>query len=123
LTDFPEVRYVNIITLMMKAVWTSETSFYFRETTRRYFPQGYYLHTRRRANMKAHRFLHGFTIAALRATCPSNLTALDFITLVVSVRVRVVKLLIMQYYSPRSNTALSAIFSVTSLNPMKPKLV
>jgi hypothetical protein len=45
---------IIIITLMKDAVHTSETSVYFSETTRRYIPEGYDLHTRRRENLKYH---------------------------------------------------------------------
>jgi hypothetical protein len=38
--------------LMMEAECISETSIYFNETTRRYVPEGYILHTRRRENLK-----------------------------------------------------------------------
>jgi hypothetical protein len=38
----------------MEAVRTSETSVYFNETTRRYIPEGYNPHTRRRENLKSH---------------------------------------------------------------------
>jgi hypothetical protein len=38
---------------MMEAVHTSETSVYFNETTRRYIPEGFRLHTRRRENLKS----------------------------------------------------------------------
>jgi hypothetical protein len=40
--------------LMMEAVRTSETSVYSSETTLRYIPAGYHLHTRRRENLKSH---------------------------------------------------------------------
>jgi hypothetical protein len=32
----------------------SETSVYFNDTTQRYIPEGYYLHTRRRESLKSH---------------------------------------------------------------------
>jgi hypothetical protein len=44
-----------IITLMMDAVHTSETSVYFNETTRRYIAESYHLHIRRRENLKSHK--------------------------------------------------------------------
>jgi hypothetical protein len=40
--------------LMMEAVSTSETSVNFYETTRRSIPEGCYIHTRRRENLKSH---------------------------------------------------------------------
>jgi hypothetical protein len=61
-TDVSEVRTASIIrvinaiiTLMMDAAHTSETSVYFNETTRRYIPEGYHLHIRRRENLNSHR--------------------------------------------------------------------
>jgi hypothetical protein len=39
---------------MMEAVHTSETSAYFSEATRRYIPEDYHLHVRRRENLKSH---------------------------------------------------------------------
>jgi hypothetical protein len=39
-------------TLMVEAVCISETSVYFCETERRYIPEGCYLHTRRRGNLR-----------------------------------------------------------------------
>jgi hypothetical protein len=57
---FREVRSASIIremlALMMVAVRTSETSVYCNETTRRYIPEGYFLHTCRRENLKSHVF-------------------------------------------------------------------
>jgi hypothetical protein len=52
-TDVSEVRNVSIITVMMEAVRTSETSVY-SKATRRYIPEGSHLHTRRRENLKSH---------------------------------------------------------------------
>jgi gamma-glutamylcysteine synthetase len=55
--DASEIRTDTIfmmITLMMDAVHTSETSVYFNETIRRYISQGCHLHTRHRGNLKAH---------------------------------------------------------------------
>jgi hypothetical protein len=43
-----------MIVLMMEAVHASETSVYFNETIRRYIPEDYQLHTRRRENMNFH---------------------------------------------------------------------
>jgi hypothetical protein len=40
--------------MTMEAVYTSETSVHFNETTRRYIPEGCHLHTRRRGNLKSH---------------------------------------------------------------------
>jgi hypothetical protein len=37
---------------MMEPVRSSETSVYLNETTRRYIPDDYHLHTRRRENLK-----------------------------------------------------------------------
>jgi hypothetical protein len=45
---------VDKIALMLEAVRTSEMSVYFNKTTRRYIPDGCYLHTRRRENMNSH---------------------------------------------------------------------
>jgi hypothetical protein len=48
-TDVLEVRTSSIIktiSLMMKAVRTSETSVYFKETTRRCITEGYHLHNK-----------------------------------------------------------------------------
>jgi hypothetical protein len=52
----------------MEAVYTSETSVYVNETTRRYIPQSCHLHTRGSENLKSHRVLlllalviHSFT--------------------------------------------------------------
>jgi hypothetical protein len=55
--DASEIRTDTIfmmITLMMEAVHTSETSVYFNETIWRYIPEGCHLHTRHRGNLKAH---------------------------------------------------------------------
>jgi hypothetical protein len=41
----------------MEAVSTSETLEYFNETTRRYIPEGYHIHIRRRENMKCHKLV------------------------------------------------------------------
>jgi hypothetical protein len=51
LTDISEVRTASIIVLMMVAVRTSETLAHF-VTTRRYIPEYFKLHTRRRENLK-----------------------------------------------------------------------
>jgi hypothetical protein len=40
--------------LMTEAVRASETSAYLNETTRRYIPEGYHYHTRRRENLISH---------------------------------------------------------------------
>jgi hypothetical protein len=47
------------ITLIMEAVHISETSVY-SETTRRYIPDGSYLHTRRRENLISHTIILQF---------------------------------------------------------------
>jgi hypothetical protein len=39
---------------------TSETSVYFNETTRHYIPEHFYLHTRRRENVKSYEFVQVF---------------------------------------------------------------
>jgi hypothetical protein len=39
---------------MKEAAGTSETSVYFKETTRRYIAGGRHLHTRRRENLQSH---------------------------------------------------------------------
>jgi hypothetical protein len=44
-----------IITLMMEAVRTCETSVYSNKTTRRYIPEGSHLHIYRRENLKSHK--------------------------------------------------------------------
>jgi hypothetical protein len=44
------------VDLMMETVRTCETSVYSNETTRRYIPEGSYLHTRRRENLKSHMY-------------------------------------------------------------------
>jgi hypothetical protein len=49
-----------IDTLMMEAVGTSETSVYFKETTRRYIPEGCLLLIHRCENLISHRELYGF---------------------------------------------------------------
>jgi hypothetical protein len=53
LTDVSEVRTASIA-LMMEAGRTSETSGKFNVITRRYIPEDYKLHTRRRENLKSH---------------------------------------------------------------------
>jgi hypothetical protein len=45
-----------IITLMMEAASTSETSVNVYQTTRRNIPEDSYRHTRRRENLKSHGF-------------------------------------------------------------------
>jgi hypothetical protein len=42
---------IELYSLMMEAVSTSETSVNFYEATRRSIPEGCYLHTRRRENL------------------------------------------------------------------------
>jgi hypothetical protein len=42
------------IALMMEALRTSESSFYFNETTRRHIPEGCHLHTRRCEILKSY---------------------------------------------------------------------
>jgi hypothetical protein len=53
------VRTVSIIrefiALMMEAVSTTETSVYSNETTRRYIPEDFNIHTRSRENLKSHK--------------------------------------------------------------------
>jgi hypothetical protein len=44
----------SIITLMMEAARTSETSVNFYQTTQRYNPEDSLLHTRFRENLKSH---------------------------------------------------------------------
>jgi hypothetical protein len=57
-TDVSEVPAASIImaiiTVMMEAVCTSETSVHFNVSTRRYIPEDSKLHTRRRENLKSH---------------------------------------------------------------------
>jgi hypothetical protein len=53
-TDVSEVFTASIITQMMEAVRTSETSVCFHETTRPYTPEGCHLRTRRHGNLKSH---------------------------------------------------------------------
>jgi hypothetical protein len=50
-----EIR-IKFITLMMEAVDTSETSVYSNETIWRYIREGSKLYTRRRENLKSHKF-------------------------------------------------------------------
>jgi hypothetical protein len=45
----------RFIVLKMEAVCTTERSVYFNQTTRRYIPEDYHLHTRRRENLKSHK--------------------------------------------------------------------
>jgi hypothetical protein len=42
---------------MMEAVRSSETSVHFNVITRRYIPEDSKLHTRRRENLKSHKFM------------------------------------------------------------------
>jgi hypothetical protein len=58
-TDVSAVRTSSVISAMMEAVRTSETSVFFNETARLYIPQGCHVHTRRRENLKS--FLLLFT--------------------------------------------------------------
>jgi len=54
-----DLRYWNhplCVCEIMEAVRTSETSVIFNETTRRYIPEDYKLHTLRRENLKSHNF-------------------------------------------------------------------
>jgi hypothetical protein len=44
--------YQGFITMMMEAVYTSETSAYFNETTQHYIPEGFHLHTHHHKNLK-----------------------------------------------------------------------
>jgi cell division protein FtsL len=52
----------RLIALMMEAVRTSETSVYFKHTTRRYISEGYHLHTSHRDNLKSHTISISLTI-------------------------------------------------------------
>jgi hypothetical protein len=54
LTDVSDMRTASIITLMMKAIRTSEISVYFDETIRRYTPESCHLHNYSREKMKSH---------------------------------------------------------------------
>jgi hypothetical protein len=45
-----------IIALMMEAVHASETSVNFNVTTRRYIPEDFILHIRRREELKSHKY-------------------------------------------------------------------
>jgi hypothetical protein len=57
LTDVSEVRTAFIIiALMMEAVCTPETSVNIYFTTRQHIPEDFKLHTRRRENLKSHKF-------------------------------------------------------------------
>jgi hypothetical protein len=47
-----------LITLMMQAVSTFETSFNLYETIRHNIPKGYHLHTRRRGNLNPHMYFY-----------------------------------------------------------------
>jgi hypothetical protein len=54
-TDVSEMRIasiIRVITLMMEAVRTSETSVYAKENKRHYLPQGSHVHTRQRVVVK-----------------------------------------------------------------------
>jgi hypothetical protein len=53
-------RRFGDVYLMMEAVRTPETSVYSNETTRRYIPDDYNFHTRRRENLKSHTILGAF---------------------------------------------------------------
>jgi hypothetical protein len=53
-TEVSEVRTVCMIRALMEAVRTSETSAYFKETTRRYIPESCHLHTRHCVSLKSH---------------------------------------------------------------------
>jgi hypothetical protein len=53
-TEVPEVRAACIITHMMDAARTSETSVDIQLRTRQYIPEGSELHTRRRENLESH---------------------------------------------------------------------
>jgi hypothetical protein len=79
--------------MMMEAVCTSETSVYFSETTRRYIPEVYQLHTRRRENLNSHFVIftvfilfkktsifqmRGCLVLALVATLSSVVSSLDY---------------------------------------------
>jgi hypothetical protein len=79
-TDVSEVSTAFItVTLIMEAVRTSETSVY-SETTRCYIPERSHLHTRRRENLKSHKYIHNFktssliTLTAGSRACVSSLT-------------------------------------------------
>jgi hypothetical protein len=73
----------TMITLMMEAVHTSETSVNFYQTTRRNMPEDRYLHTRRYENWKSHnlpsvsikdrQFLTSKTILASQGICNMEL--------------------------------------------------
>jgi hypothetical protein len=56
-TDVSEVRAVSImIALMKEAARTSETSVDIQLRTRQYIPEDSELHTRRRENLKSHKY-------------------------------------------------------------------
>jgi hypothetical protein len=48
------LEFEDEIRVMMKAVRTSETSVCSNETTWRYIPEGFHLHTRRSEHLKSH---------------------------------------------------------------------
>jgi hypothetical protein len=54
LTDVSEVRAASIITLMMEAACTSETSVNIQLRTWQYIPEDSELHTHRHENLKSH---------------------------------------------------------------------
>jgi hypothetical protein len=51
------MRVGLLIALMMEAVSTSEMSVSFYQTTRRNIPEDSHVHTRRRENLKSHRYV------------------------------------------------------------------
>jgi hypothetical protein len=53
-TDVSDMRAAYIITLMMEAARTSETSVDIDLKTRQHIPENSELHTRRRENLKSH---------------------------------------------------------------------
>jgi len=55
-------RRFIVIALMMEALRTSETSAYYRETTRHYIPEGCLPHTHRRENLKCHNVKIGYRL-------------------------------------------------------------
>jgi hypothetical protein len=65
-TDVSEVCAASIIALMMEATFTSETSVDIQLRTRQYIPQNAELHTRRRENLKSHKYKDKFTLYLTR---------------------------------------------------------
>jgi hypothetical protein len=53
--SFIDVDRHVVITLMMEAICTSQTSVYFNDTTQHYTPEGCNIHTRCQENLESHK--------------------------------------------------------------------